>query len=189
APRAAEESQNRKPDPGLAYYNYGRLQVKHLPTIIVMIFVSTFAAFAQSSKGEREVRAFIDEYAKAVTSRDIAFLERAMPDDYVYTGPTGRMTNRARALKYHQQQRDKPAYKLISRDHLNVKVHVVGNMALVTNDWVSVTSPINAPDAEPATYKGRYTGVFEKRNGRWMVIAEHDSEQPPDDKWMTAGVV
>jgi len=70
-----------------------------------------------------------------------------------------------------------------------VKVHVVGNMALVTNDWISVTSPIDSTSAERTTWKGRYTGVFEKRKGHWLVIAEHDSEQSHDDKWMTAGVV
>lgn len=163
--------------------------MKKLPATIGMIFISTFAAFAQNSKGEQEVRAFIDEYGKALTSRDIAFLERAMPDDYVYTGPGGKMTNRTQALKYHKQQRDKPNYKLISREHLNVKVHVVGDMGLVTNEWISVTSPIDSTNAESTTWKGRYTGVFEKRKGHWMVIAEHDSEQPHDDKWMTAGVV
>ncbi len=156
---------------------------------IILILVSTFAAFAQNSKGEQEVRAFIDQYGKAITNRDIAFLERATPDDYVYTGPTGTMTNREQALKYHKRQRDKPDHKLISREHLNVKVHVVGKMALVTNDWISVTSPIDSTDAEPTTYKGRYTGVFEKRSGRWMVIAEHDSEQINDDKWIVTGVV
>ncbi len=163
-------------------------KMKDLTTTIAMILVSTFVAFAQNSKAEQDVRAFIDEFGKAVTNRDIAFLERVTPDDYVYTGPSGKMTNRTQALKYHKQQRDKPDYRLVSREHPNMKVHVVGNMALVTNNWISVTLPIDSANAEPTTYKGRYTGVFEKRNGRWMVIAEHDSEQPPDDKLMTAGL-
>ncbi len=162
--------------------------MKHFLTIIVIIFVAAFAALAQVSKSESEVRTFIDQYGKAITNRDIAFLERATPDDYVYSGPNGKVTSRVQALKYHKQQRDKPDYKLNSREHLNVKVHVVGNMALVTNDWISVMSPIDSPNTEPTTYKGRYTGVFEKRNGRWMVIAEHDSEQIHDDKWMVTGV-
>jgi len=163
--------------------------MKNLPTIVVMIFVSTFAAVAQNSKGEQEVRGFLVEYGKAVPGRDIAFLERVLAKDYVYTGPSGKMTNRAQALEYFKQQRDKPDYKSISLKHLNVKVHVVGKMALITNDWISVTSPIDSTNAEPTTYKGRYTGVFEKRNGRWMVIAEHDSEQPPDDKLMVQQLV
>lgn len=163
--------------------------MKKFPTIIVMIFVSTFAAFAQNSKGEQEVRGFIAEYGKAVTSRDVAFLERVMPDDYVYTGPSGKMTTRAQALKYFKQQRDKPDYKSNSLKHENVKVRVVGKMAVVTNDWIAQTTPIDSTNAEPTTDKGRYTGVFEKRNGRWMVIAEHDSEQPHDDKLMVRQVL
>lgn len=163
--------------------------MKNVPTIIVMICVSTLAAFAQNSKDEREVRGFLAEYEKAVTSRDIAFLERVLPDDYVYTGPNGKMTNRAQALKYFQQQRDKLSYKSNSLKHVNVKVHVVGDMALVTNDWIAQTTPIDSTNAEPTTDKGRYTGVFEKRNGRWMVIAEHDSEQPHDDKLMVQQVL
>lgn len=158
-------------------------------TIIIIIFVAAFSAFAQVSKSESEVRTFIDQYGKAITNRDIAFLERATPDDYVYTSPSGTMTNREQALKYHKRQRDKPDHKLISREYLNVKVHVVGKMALVTNDWISVTSPIDSTNAEPTADKGRYTGVFEKRNGRWMAIAEDDSEQIHDDKWMVSGVL
>jgi len=52
-------------------------------------------------------------------------------------------------------------------------------MAVVTNDYTSQTTPIDEPD----TYTGRHTGVFEKRNGRWMVIAE-DTEEIHDDKLM-----
>ena len=163
--------------------------MKNLPTIIVVIFASTFAAVAQNTKDEQRFRGFLAEYEKAVPSRDIAFLERVLPDDYVYSGPSGKMTTRAQALKYFKQKRDKPDYKLSSLKHLNMKVRVVGNMAVVTNDWISVTIPIHSTNDEPTTDKGRYTGVFEKRNGRWMVIAEHDSEQIHDDKWMGSGVV
>jgi len=92
-------------------------------------------------------------------------------------------------LKYFKQKRDKPDYKLSSLKHLNMRVRVVGNMAVVTNDWISGTIPIDSTNDEPTTHRGRYTGVFEKRNGRWMVIAEHDSEQIHDDKWMVSGVV
>lgn len=162
--------------------------MRHLTTILT-VFVCSFAAFAQTGKGEQEVRVFIDEYAKAVTSRDLPFLERATADDYVYTGPNGTTSDRTQALKYHERQRERPSYKLISREHLNVKVRVVGDMALVRHDWISVTSPVDSTGVEPTTDKGRYTGVFEKREGRWMVIAEHDSELIYDDKWMTSAVV
>ncbi|MGB5036365.1 MAG: nuclear transport factor 2 family protein [Blastocatellia bacterium] len=162
--------------------------MKYLSTLIAMFLALPFAAFAQDSKGDQEVRDFIAEYERAVASRDLAFLERVMPDDYVYSGPSGKMTTRAQALTYFREQREKPAYKSHSLEHLNVKVHVVNNMALVTNDWISVISANDSTNTAPTTYVGRHTGVFEKRNGCWMVIAEHDSEKPYDDKWMVEGL-
>lgn len=162
--------------------------MKKLLASAAFIIILTFSAVAQNSKDEQQVRGFLAEYDKAVSSRDIAFLERVLPDDYVYTGASGRMSDRARVLKFFKQQRDKPTYKN-SVTHENVKVHVVGNMAVVTNDYTAQTTPIDSPDAEPQITKGRHTKVIEKRNGRWMVIAEQDTEQARDDKLMQQQVL
>ena len=163
--------------------------MKKLLASATLILVSTFATVAQNSKDEQEVRDFLAEYDKAVSSRDIAFLERVLPDDYVFTGASGRMSDRARVLKFFKQQRDKPTYRMNSLKHENVKVRVVGNMAVVTNDYTAQTTPIDSPEAEPQTAKGRHTKVLEKRKGRWMVIAEQDTEQARDDKLMEQQVL
>ena len=160
------------------------MSIHQMIAIATFTVVSPFTLAGQNSNAEQEVRVFIAEYDRAVASRDIAFLERVMPDDYVFTGASGRKSDRAQALKFFTQQRDKPSYRMISLKHENVIVRVVDDMAVVTNDYTSQTTPIDAPDAEPDTYKGRHTGVFEKRNGRWMVIAEQDTEQVHDDKLM-----
>jgi ketosteroid isomerase-like protein len=160
------------------------MRIRKPLAIAILIVISPFAVTAQSSKTEQEVRAFLAQYDRAVAGRDIAFLQRVMPDDYVFTGASGRKSDRAQVLKFFAEQRDKPSYRMISLKHENVVVRAVGNMAVVTNDYTSQTTPIDAPDAEPATFTGRHTGVFEKRNGRWMVIAEQDTEQMHDDKLM-----
>jgi len=162
--------------------------MKHF-SIAIVILVSAIGTFAQINKGEKEFRGFLADYEKAVPARDIAFLDRAMSDDYLNSSPGGTLSNREQSLKYHKRMRDKPDFKYVSLEHENQKVRIVGNMALVTNDWTSVTAPIEPPNIEPTTDRGVYTGVFEKRNGRWMVIAEHDSVRIIfDDKAMVAGV-
>ncbi|WP_310570682.1 nuclear transport factor 2 family protein [Gemmatimonas sp.] len=160
------------------------MKIQKSLTIALSIVISPFAVAAQSSKAEQEVRAFVAAYDKAVASRDITFLQHVIPDDYVFTGASGRKSDRAQVLNFFTQQRDKPSARMISLKHENVLVRAVGNMAVVTNDYTSQTTPIDAPTAEPTTYTGRHTGVFEKRNGRWMVIAEQDTEQTHDDKLM-----
>jgi ketosteroid isomerase-like protein len=160
------------------------MKIPALVAIATLIAGSPIAVAAQSGSAEQEVRAFLAAYDKAVAGRDIAFLERVMPDDYVFTGESGRKSDRAQVLTFFKQQRDKPSYRMVSLKHENVMVRAVGNMAVVTNDYTSQTTPIDAPDADPSTFRGRHTGVFEKRDGRWMVIAEHDTEQLHDDKLM-----
>ena len=152
--------------------------------LLVAVFTigAPCAAVAQRSTSEGEVRAFLAAYDRALGARDIAFLERALADDYVLTGESGRKSDRAQVLEYYARQRDTPSYRRISLTHENVVVRAVGTMAVVTNDYTSQTTPVDAPAAEPETVKGRHTAVFEKRNGRWMVIAEQDTEQPHDDK-------
>jgi hypothetical protein len=45
------------------------------------------------------------------------------------------------------------------------------------------------PWPEPHTDRGRYTAILEKRNGQWMVLAEHVSEAPHDRKLMEQQVM
>lgn len=156
--------------------------------IAMLLLAAPSALHAQAGSLEREVRAFLVEYDKAVAARNIAFLERVMPDDYVFTGASGRKSDRAQVLKYFTQQRAKPSYRMVSLKHENVVVRAVGNMAVVTNDYTSRTTPVDMPTAEPDSTSGRHTGVFEKRNGQWMVIAEQDTEQIHDDKLMVRQV-
>jgi ketosteroid isomerase-like protein len=159
-----------------------------LLTAVLALFSMTAAADAQNRAAEQEVRSFLDKYDRAVADRDIEFLERVLPADYVCAGPSGKLAGREAVLRYFRRQRESPDHKRIFLAHENVKVHVAGNMAVVTNDWTSQTAPIDAPADEAVTDRGRHTGVLEKRDGRWMVIAEHDSEQIYSDEFMLAGV-
>ena len=161
--------------------------MQRLLALAVLIVAFPLAAVGQGSNEEQAFRAFLAflaEYDKAVAGRDIAFLERVLPEDFVFTGASGRKSDRAQVLRFFTRERDRPSYRMVSLKHENVNVRVVGSMAVVTNDYTSRTTPIDAPDAEPDSYTGRHTGVFEKRDGRWMVIAEQDTEQVHDDKLM-----
>ncbi len=159
-------------------------------SIVVLSIVPVCTAIGQRGSAETEVRRFLAQYEKAVPGRDITFLERALADDYVHAGSYGTTSNRAEALQYFREQRANPDFTTNALKHYNQTVHVVGNMALITNDWIATTTLTNSPMAQATTDSGRYTGVFERRRGRWMVIAEHDSDKRSfDDAKMVAGVI
>lgn len=154
--------------------------MRYLLAFILLAAFCPLPGLAQNGVEEREVRAFLEEYDKAVLARDISFLERVLPDDYVMTTASGRRADRAEVLAFFTRERDRPSSRMVSLKHEHVVVRAVGHMAVVTNDYTSQTTPIDAPHAEPDTYVGRHTKVLEKRDGRWMVIAEQDTEQPRD---------
>ncbi len=154
--------------------------MERLPLVAITLLAVPVVAGAQRNRPEDEVRALLVAYDSAVSARNIAFLERVLSDDYVLTGAGGRKSSRAQALQYYTAERDRPSYRRISLQHDNVVIRAVSDMAVVTNDYVSRTAPLDAPGAEPEVTQGRHTGVFAKRNGRWMVIAEQDTERPHD---------
>lgn len=162
--------------------------MKKVAALCTLVVLAPSGVASQSGTPEQEVRALLAEYEEAVARRDIEFLERVLSEDYSYTGPNARRTDREGALRHFRRLKEAPTYVRISLEHINVTVRVVGSMAVTTHDWISQTKPMDAPDADPITDRGRYTGVLERREGRWVVVAEHDSEQIYEDDWMIAGV-
>jgi len=159
--------------------------------LVIAVFISTAipAVTGQGGEDERQVRSFLAEYDRAVAARDLAFLERVLPADYVYTGAGGRMSDRTAVLAFFRHERDRPRETIHSLVHDHIVVRVAGDMAVVTNDYRSQTTPVDEPDAEPHTDKGRHMAVLERRQGRWMVIAEQDTEQPHDEDVMRRQVL
>ena len=92
--------------------------------------------------------------------------------------------NRAETLEDLRREWANKNYKTVSGSTDDAKVKVSGNMALVTANWTTTLASTLAPNAEPHKDTGRYTGVYEKRGGKWVLIAEHFSEAPHDRKAM-----
>ena len=162
--------------------------MKNLLAIATLIIASTLTAFAQNSKAEQEVLKLDAEYIQAQINRDIAFYERVLADNYIYAGERGQTRNKAQTLEMFRKEKEMPPY-IIALKTEDVKAKVMGNTALLTGAWIITESSISDKKAEPQTYKGRYTSVLEKRNGRWMYVAEHVSEAPNDRKLMEQQVL
>lgn len=163
--------------------------MKKLLTITLITIVSTFAAFAQNSKAEQEVLKLHKELDQAFFNKNIAAFEAVLADDYVYSNPYGEMKNRAQNLEEMRKEFADTNYKVTAASMDDTKVKVMGNTALVTSNWFFTSVPTNPANSEPHTDKGRYTGVYEKRGGKWMLVAEHFSEAPHDRKLMEQQVM
>jgi len=170
-----------------APFRISRMQTWLLIALLAVLPVHALPA--QESSAELEFRRFLADHDRAkAAGPDLAFLERALANEYVYTGPTATRSDRAGTLAHFARKRGQPRNPRDTLEHLNVTVRVVGDMAVTTHDWVVRSAPRDAADVEPKTDRGRYTGVFERRDGRWQSLAEHDSVEINDEPWMLAAV-
>lgn len=163
--------------------------MKKLLTTILLIFVSTFAAFAQNGEAEREILKIHKGFDEAFLKNDVAYFERYFAPEYIYSNNFGKLISREENLEYYRSLGTKPTFKVLANTTDDVKIRVTGNAALVTANWTTTVLPIGDPKAESHTDKGRYTGVYERRGGKWLVVADHNSELNHDPKLMEQQVL
>ncbi|MEO5858495.1 MAG: nuclear transport factor 2 family protein [Pyrinomonadaceae bacterium] len=155
----------------------------------MVIAIAAIVAAAQANVDQQEILKIHEALDKAFISKDIAYFENVLAADYVYSDPQGKSLSRAENLAQFKKEFADTSMKLISSSTENPKVKVSGNMALVTADWNFTGARTTPFETEPHTDRGRYTGVYEKSNGKWMLVAEHFSEAPHDRKLMEQEVI
>lgn len=162
--------------------------MKTLTAIAILVVASVSTTFTQVSAGEQEILKIHAGLDQAFIKKDMAYFEGVLAPDYVYSDPQGKMYDRAGNLGQLKTEWANTSYKVLGSNTENPKVKIMGNTALITADW-TFTSQATVPGAEPHLDRGRYTGVYEKREGKWMLVAEHFSEAPHDRKLMEQQVM
>lgn len=162
--------------------------MKKLTTIFLLIFVSAITTLAQTGD-EKDILKFIADYDKSYINKDIGFVENNLADEYTVANPDGTFKNRAQTLEGIRKEMVNPTEKMLSFKSANDTVRVVGNVAVVSGSWAWSGVPLSDPSSEPHNDSGRYTMVFEKRKGRWMLVTEQYSEAAHDKKTMEAQVL
>ena len=163
--------------------------MNNLLAIILVLVVSTMAAFAQNGKAEQEILKIHKGFDEAFLKNDVAYFERHYAPEYIYSNNFGKLVSREENLEYYRSLGTKPTFKVLANKTDDVKIRVNGDAALVTADWMTTVLPLGDPNAESHTDTGRYTGFYEKRDGKWLVVAEHISEKNHDPKLMEQQVL
>jgi uncharacterized protein (TIGR02246 family) len=118
---------------------------------------------------EQTLLALIQEGANANITRDTSVFERLFADDYIGTGPNGEVTNKAEDIAGLKRQ-DITITKIEIDDF---RARIDGNSA-VTNFLGTISFTAHGEDS---AVQYRYTCSFVKRNGRWLVIAVHQTRK------------
>lgn len=120
---------------------------------------------------EQQVRRVQNDLIDAYLHNNVAALERILADEYTFTDDRGIVLNKRQVVdSLKSRDRRITSYKLEDS-----KVRVYENVAVMTYRYRS-----------KETYKGRddsgdyrITRIFVRKNGRWQIVAGHETRIAP----------
>jgi ketosteroid isomerase-like protein len=148
--------------------------MKTFASFLLMTVLGAPAAWAQAPAGPEQALLTVEtEWSQAAVNRDRAKLDRFYADEYVFTNEDGVTSNKAKEIANITSG----TFRLISFKFSDLKVHIYGDVALVTGQnnitgrWEDIAKDVSGPY--------RFTDVFVKRGGSWQCVASQSSRITP----------
>jgi ketosteroid isomerase-like protein len=146
---------------------------------ITLLLLATLPAFAQSAKApaEAELKKLLNDFLAAAShspasAADKQMFDRFFGDDVLYTRSAGATTTKREIMKSLNEPAD-PKVPTATFTAEDVTVHQYGNFAIVAFKLVQKVS-------DGSTNEYRNTGTFQRRKGRWQVIAWQATRVPKE---------
>jgi hypothetical protein len=100
-------------------------------------------------------------YVRSALESDVRWYAENLSDDFYITAPDGALLDRAAFLK-----RMSNPYPGIEAEPVDVMVRILGDVAIIHSGYrdKKLSGEIGY---------GRYTDIYERRNGRWLCVAAH----------------
>ncbi len=143
-----------------------------LPLVLGITMLGSVSLLAQTP--DAEVRAAVERYNTAFTTKDLAGLKSLLADDIVLYEHSVRNIGLADVWENHLRP-EVAAFENTAAHFTNVRVTAAGDMALVTREY-SIQATMKG---KPVDAKGNETMVWVRRDSRWLVAHIHYSHPCP----------
>ncbi len=100
-------------------------------------------------------------YVRSALESDVKWYAENLSEDFYITAPDGALLNREAFLK-----RIANPYPGTHAEAVDVMVRILGDVAIIHSGYRDTRL-----SGEPSY--GRYTDIYERRNGRWLCVAAH----------------
>lgn len=109
-------------------------------------------------------------YVRSALESDVNWYAENLSEDFYITAPDGALLNREAFLK-----RIANPYPGTRAEAVDVMVRILGEVAIIHSGYRDIRFT-----GEPSY--GRYTDIYERRNGRWLCVAAHFMRFPSPPK-------
>jgi ketosteroid isomerase-like protein len=140
--------------------------------VLALALSVALPVFAQPSGAEQEIRAMERRWNESRVRADVAALDRLLADGWTVTHGDGTINTKAEYLA-DLKSGDRKFFADVKQDDFSVRIY----------DDTAVAAGLSDSKVE---YKGRpsggalrFTRVYVKRDGRWVMIVSHATRRQP----------
>jgi Domain of unknown function (DUF4440) len=117
---------------------------------------------SESDSSDREVLLGLNRnYVRSALESDVRWYSENLSEDFYITAPDGALLNREAFLK-----RIANPYPGTEAEAVDVMIRILGDVAIIHSGYRD--KKLNGDIGF-----GRYTDIYERRNGRWLCVAAH----------------
>jgi Domain of unknown function (DUF4440) len=120
------------------------------------------ASESEATRADREVLLELNRnYVRSALESDVRWYAENLSEDFYITAPDGALLDREAFLK-----RMANSYPGTHAEPVDVMIRILGEVAIIHSGYrdKKMTGEIGY---------GRYTDIYERRNGRWLCVAAH----------------
>ncbi len=126
---------------------------------------------SQSDSADREIILELNRnYVRSALESDVRWYSENLSEDFYITAPDGALLNRDEFLK-----RIANPYSGTEAEAVDVTLRILGDFAIIHSGY-------RDKKLTGDTGYGRYTDIYERRNGRWLCVAAHFMRFPTPPK-------
>ena len=120
------------------------------------------AKTTKSESADREVLLELNRnYVRSALESDVRWYSENLSEDFYITAPDGALLDREAFLK-----RIANPYPGTQAEAVDVMIRILGDVAIIHSGY-------RDKKLTGETGHGRYTDIYERRNGRWLCVAAH----------------
>ncbi|HLK29449.1 MAG TPA: nuclear transport factor 2 family protein [Puia sp.] len=135
--------------------------------LIILLFLSSVAVSAQT-KDIEAIKKINADWLSSLLTKDTATLKNIFADDIILINAQGITLKKKDILDIIMQP--SRGYKSATIDSI-ISAKVTGNIGIV----IAKTTIVRILAQQESRLKTSVMNVFEKRNGKWLVIASHNT--------------
>lgn len=144
-----------------------------LPMVVVALIASATLGFTAEPGGVKGLDA---SWTKAMKANDLeAIVALYAPDAVLWMGGSPEASGAAAVRMSFQGML--AAFTIQDAVLSEAQYRTAGNVAVSWGHYTLTLAP--KAGGAPVTLRGRFTGVAERRAGRWLYVADHASDDPP----------